>query len=109
MPAAAYLEVLVVKPAAEGREGYHLWADDSMYVVTKKTTSTNKIIFDVANTFYVKSGFSLTNRLFLTLGSVKKSIFFTLKILFFTLQLLFFTLQSLFFTQEILFCAAEIF
>jgi hypothetical protein len=38
--------------------------------------------------------FSLSNRLFLTLDSVKKSLFFTLELLFFTLELLFFTLEK---------------
>jgi hypothetical protein len=33
-----------------------------------------------------KKNFSLTNRLFLTLDSVKKSLFFTLELLFFTLE-----------------------
>jgi hypothetical protein len=40
-----------------------------------------------------KNGFSLPNRLFFMLASVKKSLFFTLKLLFFMLELLFFTLQ----------------
>jgi hypothetical protein len=38
-----------------------------------------------------KKYFSLPNRLFFMLASLKKSLFFTLKLLFFTLELLFFT------------------
>jgi hypothetical protein len=38
--------------------------------------------------------FSLSNRLFYMLDSVKNSIFFTLKFFFFTLELLFFTLEG---------------
>jgi hypothetical protein len=40
------------------------------------------------------SVFSLPNRLFFMLASVKKSLLFTLKLLFFTLELLFFTLEK---------------
>jgi hypothetical protein len=45
--------------------------------------------------------FALPNRLFFfMLASVKKSIFFTLKLLFFTLELLFFHARLIFFALE---------
>jgi hypothetical protein len=58
--------------------------------------SVKKVLFLLNTKFcFLKwfSIFSLPNRLFFMLASVKKSVFFTLKLLFFTLELLFFTLN----------------
>jgi hypothetical protein len=50
-------------------------------------------MYVAATVMLMSKHFSLPNRLFFMLASVKKSLFFTLKLLFFTLELLFFTLH----------------